>query len=151
MTRPHAAVFLLLAALAGLACGEEDETADRFREGYNAAIERLNEVNANLEESGDGPTTESGGEIGREFDRIADAAAQTRSDLAELEPPEDARDEFDELLAAIREGVRSFRTAADAARERDLDGFRTAQEELSEDAEEISRADEELKDAMETD
>jgi hypothetical protein len=151
MTGPRAAVFLLLAALAGPGCGEEDETTDRFRDGYNAAIERLNEVNTNIQESGQELASQPGGEIAREFDRIADTAAQTRADLAELEPPEDARDEFDELLAAIEEGVRNIRAVGEAARQRDQERFREATERLSESGEEISAAEAELKDAVESD
>jgi hypothetical protein len=151
MTRLHAAVFLLLAAFAGLGCGEEDETADRFRDGYNAAIERLNEVNTNIEESGQELASKPGGEIAREFDRIADTAAETRANLAALEPPEEARDEFDELLAAIREGVRNIRAVGEAARQGNQDRFREATEQLSESGEEISAAEAELKDAMESD
>jgi hypothetical protein len=151
MTRPRAAVFLLLAALAGPGCGEEDETTDRFRDGYNAAIERLNEVNTNIQESGQELSSKPGGEIAREFDRIADTAAQTRANLAKLEPPEDARDEFDELLAAIEEGVRNIRAVGEAARQRDQERFREATEQLSESGEEISAAEAELKDAVESD
>jgi hypothetical protein len=147
----RAAGFVLLAGLIGLGCGGEDEAADRFRDGYNAAIGRLNEVNTNLEESGEELTSQPGGEIAREFERIADTAAQTRAELAELAPPERARDEFDELLAAIREGVRSIRAVADAAREGDQERFVEATEALSETGDEISRAESELKDAVESD
>lgn len=151
MTSARAAAFVLLAALVGLGCGGEDETADRFRDGYNAAIQRLNAVNSNLEESGEELTSKPGGEIAREFDRIADTAARTRADLAELEPPEDARDEFDELVAAIEDGVGDIRAVAEAARRENQDRFREATEQLSERSEEISKAETELKDAMESD
>jgi hypothetical protein len=151
MTSVRAVAFLLLASLAGLGCGGEEGASDQFRDGYNAAIERLNEVSTNLEESGEEPTTKPGSEVAREFESIADAAAQTRAGLAELEPPRGARDELDTLLAAIRDGVRNFRAAADAARAEDQERFAEAQEKLSESSDEISRADEELKDAVESD
>ena len=151
MTRARAAVFLLLAALVGGGCGDDDDTADQFRDGYNAAIERLNEVNANIEDSGQELTTQPGSEIAQEFDRIAETAAQTRADLADLEPPEDARDEFDELLGAIEEGVANIRAVADAAREGNREQFREATQGLSESGEEISEAETELKDAVESD
>jgi hypothetical protein len=147
----RAAGVVLLAALIGLGCGGEDETADRFRDGYNTAIERLNEVNTNLEDSSEELASEPGGKIAREFERIADTAAQTRAELAELAPPEEARDEFDELLAAIREGVRNIRAVADAAREGNQERFLEATEALSESGEEIGRAESELKDAVESD
>ena len=148
MTRARVAAFLLCAALVGAGCGGEDEGADRFREGYNAAVQRLNEVNSNIEESGRELAARPGSEIAREFDRIADTAAQTRADLAELEPPEDARDEFDDLLAAIQDGVENIRGVASAAREGNQDRFREATERLSESSEEISQAEEALKDAV---
>jgi uncharacterized membrane protein YccC len=151
MVRSRAAGFLLLAALIGLGCGDGDDTADQFREGYNAAIERLNEVNANLQESGEELTSQPGSKIAREFEGIADAAAQTRAELAELRPPAEARDEFDDLLAAIRQGVDDIRGVADAARSRNQERFREATEALEESAQEISAAEQELKDAVESD
>jgi chromosome segregation ATPase len=151
MIRVRAAGFLLFAALTGLGCGDDDDTADQFREGYNTAIARLNEVNTNLRESGEELTSQPGSEIAREFERIAEAAAQTRANLAELAPPEEARDEFDQLLAAIRDGVRDIREVADAAREGNQDRYAEATEALEEGSEEISQAEAELKDAVESD
>jgi hypothetical protein len=151
MIRVRAAGFLLLAALIGVGCGGDDDTTDQFRNGYNAAIERLNEVNTNLEESGEELVSQPGSKIAREFERIARAAAQTRAELAELAPPGEARDEFDQLLAAIRDGVKSIREVADAAREGNQDRFQEATEALSESGQEISQAEAELKDAVESD
>jgi hypothetical protein len=145
----RAAPFLVVLALAG--CGGDDETEDRFREGYNAAIQRLNEVNANIQESGEELASKPGDEIGREFDRIADTAARTRADLADLEPPEEARDEFDELLGAIADGVSDIRAVAEAARRENQARFQEATERLSESGEEIGEAEAELKDAVESD
>jgi hypothetical protein len=150
MTRPRAALLLLLAALVGAGCGGEDETADRFKDGYNAAIERLNDVNANIQESGEQLAAQSGSEIGKEFDRIAATAAQTRAELADLRPPEDARDEFDELLGAIRGGVSNIRAVADAARAGNQEQFQEATEALAESGEEISEAERRLKDAVDS-
>jgi hypothetical protein len=151
MIRARVAAFLVLAALVGLGCGEEDETADQFRDGYNAAIERLNRVNSNIQESGRKLASQPGSEIAQEFDRIAETAAETRADLAELEPPEDARDEFDELLAAIKKGVTDIRAVADAAREENQERFVDATEALANSGEEISAAEDELKDEVESD
>jgi hypothetical protein len=151
MCRLRAACLLLLAALIALGCGESDDTADQFRDGYNAAIERLNEVNTNLQESGEELTSQPGARIAREFDRIAEAAARTRAELAELAPPEEARDEFEQLLGAIRDGVRDIREVAAAAREGNQDRFQDATEALSESGDEISQAEQELKDAVESD
>jgi hypothetical protein len=151
MTRPRVAIFLLVAALAAAGCGGDDDAADQFRDGYNDAIQRLNDVNSNIEESGEELASKPGPQIAREFDRIAETAAQTRTDLAELEPPEDARDEFDALLTAIEDGVANIRAVADAARKEDQQQFVDATEALSESGVEISQAEAELKDAVESD
>jgi methyl-accepting chemotaxis protein len=151
MARASLAMFLLLAALVATGCGDDDDSADQFRDGYNAAIQRLNSVNSDLRESGEGAATKPGPQIAKEFDRIAETAAQTRANLAELEPPEDAREAFDELLAAIEDGVANIRAVADAARNENQEQFRDATEALSESSEEISAAENELKDAVESD
>jgi hypothetical protein len=151
MIRLSAAGFLLLAAAIGLGCGGDDESTDQFREGYNTAIGRLNEVNTTLQESGEELASQPGSKIAREFERIGDAAAQTRAELAALAPPEEARDEFDQLLAAIRDGVKDIRGVADAARAGNQDRYVEATEALEEGTEEISQAEAELKDAVESD
>jgi hypothetical protein len=151
MTRARAAILLLVAAIAAAGCGGDDDAADQFREGYNAAIQQLNAVNTDIREGGEELATKPGPQIAREFNRIAETAAQTRADLAELKPPEDARDEFDALLAAIQDGVADIRAVADAARKENQQQFRDATEALSESGQEISAAENELKDAMESD
>ena len=151
MTRARAAIFLLIAALAASGCGGDDDTADQFRDGYNAAIQRLNAVNSDIQESGEELARKPGPQIAKEFDRIAETAAQTRADLAELEAPEGAGDEFDALLGAIEDGVANIRAVADAARKENQQQFQNATEALSESGEEISAAEAELKDAVESD
>ena len=151
MARPQVAIFLLVAALATAGCGDDDDTVAQFRDGYNAAIERLNDVNSNIEESGEELASKPGPQIAKEFDRIAETAAQTRTDLAELDPPEGARDEFEELLTAIEDGVANIRAVADAARKENQQQFLDATQALSKSGEEISQAEAELKDAVESD
>jgi hypothetical protein len=148
MTAARSAALVLAAAVMGLGCGDDDDTADRFRDDYNAAIERLNEVNTSIQESGAELAGKSAGEIAGEFDRIAQTAERTRSNLAQLDPPEDARDEFDELLTAIEDGVRDIRNVADAARQENQERFLEATRELSESGQEISEAEAALKDAV---
>ena len=108
-------------------------------------------MNSDIEESGEELASKPGPQIAKEFDRIAETAAQTRADLAKLEPPEAARDAFDELLGAIEDGVTNIRAVADAAREENQQEFLEATEALSESGEEITAAENELKDAVESD
>lgn len=111
------ATCLLLAVLLGLSgCGESDSEADGFSEGYNAAIERLGRVNQELAGLEASSRSRSNRAIGRAFDRFAEAVESTRGDLARLEPPERAAQEFAGLLAALDESVSASRRAAAAAR-----------------------------------
>jgi serine phosphatase RsbU (regulator of sigma subunit) len=151
MIRARAALFLLLTALVAVGCGGEDESADEFRDGYNAAIMRLNDVNSSIQETGEELASKPGDEIAQEFDRIAETTAQTREDLSELEPPDRARFAFEELLAAIEEGVEDLRAVASAARTENRQQYEDATEALAASAEEISEAETELKDAVESD
>jgi uncharacterized membrane protein YccC len=151
MPSARTVLFLLLAAPVAVGCGGEDETAGEFRDGYNAAIQRLNDVNSSIQESGEELASQPGPQIAGEFDRIAETAAQTRADLSELEPPERARDEFEALLEAIAEGAEDLRAVASAARKGHQQQYEDATEALAASAEEISEAETELKDAVESD
>jgi hypothetical protein len=145
-TRSFAALALGAAlAIGPAACGDGDD-ADQFREDYNAAVERLSEINSDIGEAGQG--RQSNSEIGREFSRIADTAHQTRSELADLDPPEDARDEFDALLAALKDGVDDLRGVAKAARDNNPQAAQQAVQDLRESGEEITSAEDALKRAV---
>lgn len=148
MIRTRVAALALALALPAGGCGGEDDGANEFREGYNAAVERLSEVNTGVQDSGRNLAGKSGAEISREFGRIADIAAQTRERLDGLDPPEDADDEFERLLAALDQGVRDIRSAAEAARREDRERFAEAAEALAESGQEINRAESALKDAV---
>ena len=96
-TRRAALCALILAfALPVAACGEDD--ANQFREDYNAAVDRLSKINNDIGAATGGASGQTNKEIAAEFEQIADTAEQTRTDLSELTPPEDAQDEFDRLL-----------------------------------------------------
>jgi hypothetical protein len=147
MPRLPAAVAAFTVALALAGCGGgEDEGVDEFRDGYNSALTQLTRVGSDIgrSEAGD----QSNREIAADFERFADTWDRTRANLSELTPPEDARDEFDELLAALEQGIGDLRAAARAARSDDPQAFADARESLSESGEEIADAEQELKDAV---
>jgi hypothetical protein len=151
MIRARAASVLLLVGLVGAGCGESDDTASQFRDDYNDAIGPLNAVNSSIEEAGEDISSKSGPQISREFDRIAESADRTRFELSNLEPPEGAQDELDALVAAIDDGIDDLRAVARAAKQENQQRYVDATEALSESGEEISRAEMELKDAVESD
>ena len=145
-TRAAALAAMTLAiALPAAACGGDD--SDEFREDYNAAVEDLSKVNDDISQAG-GDAGESNKAIATKFDEIADTAEQTRTDLAALEPPEDAKEEFDELLAALEKGVADLRAVADAATSNDPAAATKAVADLSKSGAEITEAENALKDAV---
>jgi hypothetical protein len=137
-------VVALALALVAAACGSEEEPS-QFREGYDAAVERLSEAQSEITQGQD----QSNREIAADFRRTADVWEETRRDLSKLEPPQDASSELDELLAALESGVADLRQAARAASSNDPEAFEEARESLSESSEEINSADNALKDAVE--
>ena len=48
---------------------------------------------------------------------MASKAQETRENLAELDPPEDAKEEFDNLVSALKDGADDLKAVADAARD----------------------------------
>ena len=145
-TRAAALAAMTLAIALPAAAGGGDDS-DEFREDYNAAVENLSKVNDDIGQAG-GDAGESNQQIAKKFDEIADTAEQTRTDLAALEPPEDAKEEFDELLAALEKGVADLRAVADAATSNDPAATTQAVSDLSESGQEITKAEAALKDAV---
>jgi hypothetical protein len=147
-TTRHAALCALILTLAipVAACGEDD--ANQFREDYNAAVDKLSKINNDIGAATGGASGQTNKEIAAEFEQIADTAEQTRTDLAELTPPEDAQDEFDALLAALEDGVDDLRAVAKAATSNDPEAAAQAVQDLSESGAEITEAENALKTAV---
>jgi hypothetical protein len=126
-------------------CGGDDSDAGGFSEDYNAAIERLGRVNEDLADLRNSRSTRA---IAHEFEEFAAALQSTRADLSRLEPPADAADEFDAVLAALEDGVRTSRRAAHAARAIRPAGQRRAVRDLQRAAEELAAAEDALRQAV---
>jgi hypothetical protein len=138
------AVFALSGTLA--ACGDDDSSdTTSFSQGYNTAIQRLARVNEDLADLRNSRSTRA---IAHEFQDFADALERTRADLARLEPPTGAEDEFDDVLAALDDGVRASRRAAQAARAIRPAGQRRAVQDLQRAAEELAASEDALRRAV---
>jgi hypothetical protein len=149
MNRTRLAAMLSLACLASgtvIACGE-DENND-FKEDYNAAVKPLSELNADIGSSITGAAGKSNDAIAKEFQRLATKAQQTRDNLAELEPPEDAKGSFDELLSSLQQGTDDLRAVATAAKKGDPAAARQASEDLIASGQEIQKAETALQNAV---
>jgi hypothetical protein len=149
MNRLRLAIVIALAALLTLtaaACGGDD--SDQFREDYNAAVDRLSKINTDIGTAAGGASDQSNKAIAKEFNQIADTAEQTRSRLSDLDPPEDAKDEFDKLLSALGTGVEDLRSVAKAARANSPQEANQAVKKLAQTGQEITEAENALKAAV---
>jgi hypothetical protein len=118
MARAVAPIVVAVALVFGaVACG--DDPNDEFTEQYNQAVQPLSALGDDVAASLSGAGGQPDRELAAQFEKLADRADQTRKNLSELEPPEDASDEFDELLAALKQSVADLRAVAAAAKEGD--------------------------------
>jgi hypothetical protein len=135
-----------LALVVGVGCGGDD--SNQFREDYNAAVENLTEINSEIGSATAGGAGQSNAAIAKELDEIADAADTARGEIADLDPPEDAKQEFDKLLAALDTGVDDLRSMATAAKSGDSAQAQTAAQELVKSGQQITAAENALKTAV---
>jgi hypothetical protein len=145
-TRIFGAAALAL-ALAAAGCGGDDDT-DQFREDYNAAVDRLSKVNTDIGQAASGAAGQSSSAIAKEFQGIADTAEDTRDNLAKLDPPEDAKQEFDSLLSALDDGIDDLEAVSKAAKDSDPQAAARAVQSLSKSGQEITEAENALKQAV---
>jgi hypothetical protein len=112
--RRPAALSLLAVSLVAAGCAS-GEDAD-FIDGYNTAVAPLSTMmsDASLSPAGN-PAAAS-----KSMNRVADRLDDVRADLAALEAPEDATDEFDRMLVELEKGTKQVRVMARAARHNDL-------------------------------
>ncbi len=146
-TRRAAALCLVcLVSIAFAACGEDDDNA--FKEDYNTAVKPLSELNEDIGSSLSGAAGQSNDAIADQFQKLADKAQQARDNLAELEPPEDAKDSFDKLLSSLQDGTDDLRAVASAAKDGDPQAARQAAQDLVTSGEEIQKAETALQKAV---
>jgi dsDNA-specific endonuclease/ATPase MutS2 len=132
--------------LAVVACGESEN--EEFKEDYNAAVEPLRELSEDIGSSIGGAAGKSNDQIAKEFEKLADKAQETRDNLSELEPPDDANESFDKLLASLKQGIDDLRAVAQAAKDGDPAAARQASEDLIASGREIRQAERELREAV---
>ena len=132
MKLTSAAVVLVLLALAG--CGGSDSG---FTDDYNQAVKPLSELEEGM------------GTKPREFDQLAERTRETRDNLAKLDPPDDAKDEFKALLTELDKVTKDLTAVASAARRKDVEAQREAAEALVKSSTEVQQAESELKQAVE--
>jgi hypothetical protein len=132
MRLTSAGVVLVLLAVAGCGGGSDDS----FTKDYNRAVRPLSGLSSDL------------GTTAAEFKRLADRTRQTRENLAGLDPPRDAQDEMDRLLARLDEVTRDLSAVARGVRSRDPVRQKRAAERLVKSSAEVQRAETALHQAV---
>ena len=132
MKLSSAAVMLVL--LAAVGCGGGDGS---FTQDYNHAVRPLSELGQHV---GTKPSS---------FDRLATRTAETRANLAKLDPPDDAKDELATMLSRLDEVVADLRAVARSARAGDVVKHRQAARALVHSSTAVERAESRLKQAVE--
>ena len=125
---------LVLVLLAPLGCGGEESS---FTEDYNRAVKPLTRLGEGLDAK---PAT---------FDRLARRTERTRRELAKVDAPESAQDEFEALLARLDAVTRDLDAVARADRSGDVVKQRRAARRLVQSGNAFERAETALKRAVE--
>jgi hypothetical protein len=133
-------------AFGAVACG--DDSSDEFKDQYNQAVRPLSTLGDDIGESLSGAEGQSNQALATQFDKLADRADQTRKNLSELEPPEDATDQFDELLASLEGATADLRAVGESAREGDPAEAAEATQDLVESGQRVQKAEAAFKDAV---
>jgi hypothetical protein len=131
MKLSSAAVVLVLLAAVGCGGGKGSFTSD-----YNQAVRPLSRLGQHL---GTRPSS---------FDKLATRTAETRANLARLDPPDGAKDELATMLSRLDEVVTDLRAVARTARRGDVVKQRQAARALVRSSTAVERAESRLKRAV---
>ena len=126
-------IVLVLLAVAG--CG--GNSGDSFTEDYNKAVKPLSELNTGM------------GTDAAQFDKLAERTGETRDNLAELDPPEDAQDEMDQLLTGLDDVTHDLSGVANAVRSKDPVKQQDAAKQLVKSSAAVQQAETALQKAVE--
>jgi len=132
MTFRRLLAVLALGVLIG-GCGE----VQGFLDDYDLATRPLARVATDISVAA---TAEDDAAAAREFERVADDTGQVNQRLNELDAPDAAKAEFEDVKAAVRRLERHLRQAAAAARKGDAKATDTAVKRLSVAGKDIAKA-----------
>lgn len=128
------ALAVALATAAGCGSGEDDD----FIERYNAATAPLTELT----------TTISGAPDEQSLDKMAAGLEDVKGKLAALDPPDDAQDELDALVASVEANTAEVRKMAKAVKSQDVERLTAVAESFSSEGQKLVAAEEALRAAV---
>jgi hypothetical protein len=142
--RRLAALLPILAVSAAVAaCGGSDD-AD-FVDGYNKAVAPLNTMMTDL-----GTTSASDpAAASKSLNQVADGLDEVHTKLAALEPPSDAKDEFDKMLGALETGTDQVRDMAAAAKSGNIEKLTKATSDFSATGTDLASLEQQLRQVVE--
>lgn len=143
LRRPAALPLVLAVTLVAAGCGSSDD-AD-FVDGYNAAVAPLSTTMSGLSSSPAGDPAAAS----KALDQVADGLDDVRADLAALDPPEDAADEFDRMLGALEKGTKQVRAMAGATKQGDVKQLTKATADFSATGTDLVTIEQELRTILE--
>jgi hypothetical protein len=148
MPRPTRLLVLPAVALAIAVAGCGDDGKNDFIDGYNAATQPLTQLMTDLG-SASSPTGAAGEEQAqRSLTKLADGLEDVEGELGALEPPSDAKDEYDRMLAALDANTAQVRTMAKAIGSGDLERMTAASTEFAQQGTALVEAEQALRTAV---
>jgi hypothetical protein len=146
VTRILASMVAAVALFFGAAgCGGD---SDDFENQYNEAVRPLTSLGDDIGASLSGAEGQSNQALASQYEKLAARMEQTRKNLSELEPPDDASDEFDKLLASLKQAVGDLKALSASAKEGDPAEAREATQALVESGQKVRAAEADFKDAV---
>jgi|SRR5215216_2206214 len=143
LRRPAALPLVLAVTLVAAGCASSEDA--EFVDGYNAAVAPLSTTMSRLSSSPAGDPAAAS----KSLDRVADRLVDVRADLAALDPPDDAADEFDRMLGALKKGTKQVRAMARATKDGDLKRLSKATADFSDTGTELVTTEQELRTIVE--
>ena len=128
---------VLAVALAGAGCGSSE--SNDFIDDYNAATTSLTQLSTDLSGT---PSEDS-------LTKMADGLADVKTKLSELDPPDDAQDELDALVASLDKNTAEVRKMAKAVKSQDVEQLTAATQAFSTEGAKLVQAEEALRAAVE--
>lgn len=128
-----AVAAIAVPSLAG--CGEDQA----FIDDYNEATEPLQKLNTDI----GGAVNSDGSDpaaVAKEFDSLASTAEEVNQNLADLEAPEDAKKDFDDLRAGLESTEEHLKQVSAAAENGEQGKAAEAAQALVEDSTKITKA-----------
>ena len=142
--RRLAALLPILAVSAAVAaCGGSDD-AD-FVDGYNKAVAPLNTMMSDLGSTSAGDPAAAS----KSLNQVADGLDEVKTKLAALEPPSDAKDEFDKMLGALETGTDQVRDMAAAAKSGNIEKLTKATSDFSATGTDLASLEQQLRQVVE--